>query len=347
MKRSRTPGRAVTALLAVVLTLFIAAAVAAVVDDYLQRGYLPVGATVAGVAVGGLTHADATRVIEEQVKGPLFSPVTVSFRGTPATVDPASLMTVDIEAVLASADAPKVEASFPQRVWWRVTGESYGRDTTDILKVDTAGVEAWVAAEKARVTVPAVDASIGVTGSKLNIRSSQPGISFDAPAASTALADALMKGTKTVALVETTITPNVTDAKLGKTIFVSRSHKTLVLYNGTKVEKAYQCAVGMPQYPTPLGRWKIVAKVMNPTWRNNGSDWAKSMPPSIPGGPNSPLGTRALYLDAAGIRIHGIPPSEDWSVGNAASHGCMRMHRWDVENLYPRVPIGTRVFIVA
>lgn len=102
----------------------------------------------------------------------------------------------------------------------------------------------------------------------------------------------------------------------------------------------------MPRYPTPLGWWKIVAKQVDPTWRNNGAEWATTMPDSIPGGPFGPLGTRALYLNASGIRTHGIPPSEDWSIGNAASHGCMRMHRWDVEDLYPRVPVGTRVIIV-
>jgi len=103
----------------------------------------------------------------------------------------------------------------------------------------------------------------------------------------------------------------------------------------------------MPRYPTPLGWWKIVAKQVDPTWRNNGAEWATTMPDSIPGGPFGPLGTRALYLNASGIRIHGIPPSEDWSIGNAASHGCMRTHRWDVEDLYPRVPVGTRVIIVS
>jgi len=347
MKRSRTPGRIATAFIAIVLILFIGSAGWAVVDDYLQRGFLPAGATVTGVPVGGLTRAEATRVIEEQVKGPAFAPITVTFRGTPATVDPASMMTVDIDTVLADVAAPKVAASLPQRVLWRITGASYGHDTSDILKVDTAGVQAWVAAEKKRVTIPAVDATISVDGSKLKIRPAQAGITFDAAAASTALSGALLSGGKTVGLVETTTTPKITNAKLGKTIFVSRSHMTLTLYNGTKIEKSYRCAVGMPQFPTPLGWWKIVAKQVNPTWRNNGSDWAKNMPASIPGGPNGVMGTRALYLNASGIRIHGIPPSEDWSVGNPASHGCMRMHRWDVEDLYPRVPIGTRVIIVA
>ena len=43
----------------------------------------------------------------------------------------------------------------------------------------------------------------------------------------------------------------------------------------------------------------------------------------------------ALDLDASGIRIHGT--SKDWSIGTAASHGCMRMHMWDVEDLFPRL----------
>ena len=347
MTRSRTPGRVVTGLIAVVLVLFIGAAAWAVVDDYLQRGFLPPGATVTGVPVGGLTRAQATRVIDEQVKGPLFSPVTVTFRTAPTTVDPATLMTVDIDAVLADVAAPKLAASLPQRVVWRITGESYGHDTSDILKVDTTGVRAWVDAEKKRVSIPAIDATVSVTGSKLIIKPAQAGITFDTAAASRALSAALLSGDKAVGLIETTTTPKITNADLGKTIFVSRSHKTLTLYSGTKLEKAYACAVGMPQYPTPLGWWKIVAKQKNPTWRNNGADWAKSMPAFIPGGPNGVMGTRALYLNASGIRIHGIPPSEDWSVGNAASHGCMRMHRWDVEDLYPRVPIGTRVIIVS
>ena len=93
MTRSRTPGRVVTGLVAVVLMLFIGAAAWAVVDDYLQRGFLPRGATITGVPVGGLTRAEATRVIDEQVKGPLFAPITVTFRDAPTTVDPSGMMT--------------------------------------------------------------------------------------------------------------------------------------------------------------------------------------------------------------------------------------------------------------
>ena len=42
---------------------------------------------------------------------------------------------------------------------------------------------------------------------------------------------------------------------------------------------------------------------------------------------------------ANGVGIHGT--GEDWSIGSRASHGCIRMHVWDVKDLYPRVPVGT------
>jgi lipoprotein-anchoring transpeptidase ErfK/SrfK len=65
----------------------------------------------------------------------------------------------------------------------------------------------------------------------------------------------------------------------------------------------------------------------------------------IPGGPSNPLGTRALYLDAPGIRIHGT--SASYSIGSYASHGCVRMFMGDVEELYEIVPIGTTAHVVS
>ncbi|HEX2030631.1 MAG TPA: L,D-transpeptidase, partial [Actinomycetota bacterium] len=98
-------------------------------------------------------------------------------------------------------------------------------------------------------------------------------------------------------------------------------------------------------YPTPQGEWTIINKAENPTWINPAPDgWGAGLPLSIPGGPSNPLGTRALYLDAPGIRIHGT--ADSGSVGTYASHGCVRMHRSDVEELYEIVPIGTAVHIV-
>ena len=98
-------------------------------------------------------------------------------------------------------------------------------------------------------------------------------------------------------------------------------------------------------YPTPMGHWTIVNKRVNPTWYNPAKDtWGKDEPAFIPPGPDNPLGTRALDLDAPGIRIHGTP--SDSSIGHWASHGFIRMHIPDSEDLFGRVEIGTPVIIV-
>ena len=97
-------------------------------------------------------------------------------------------------------------------------------------------------------------------------------------------------------------------------------------------------------YPTPQGHFAIVAKRINPTWVNPAKDtWGAGEPDFIPPGPDNPLGTRAMDLSAPGIRIHGTPA--DSSIGHYASHGCIRMHIWEAEDLFNRVEVGTPVII--
>lgn len=131
---------------------------------------------------------------------------------------------------------------------------------------------------------------------------------------------------------------------LGKAILVRRAKTHLWLYSGSKVQFSVDCAVGQPRYPTPLGTWKIIDKNPAPSWNNPGSAWAVNMPSHIPPGPSNPLGLRALYLNADGIRIHGT--SNIGSIGTPASHGCIRVANGQIVKLYPLVPIGTTVYII-
>jgi len=140
------------------------------------------------------------------------------------------------------------------------------------------------------------------------------------------------------------VPPAIADANLGRTIVVSLSERRLRLYEGMEVKRTYRVAVGAPGHSTPRGTWEVINKRRNPTWRNPGSEWARDMPAVVPPGVNNPLGTRALDLNARLIRIHGT--SRDYSIGTAASRGCIRMHRWDVEELFELVPVGTPVLIV-
>jgi hypothetical protein len=68
------------------------------------------------------------------------------------------------------------------------------------------------------------------------------------------------------------------------------------------------------------------------------------LPTWVPGGHRmNPLGVRALYLGSSTYRIHGT--DAPWTIGTAASKGCIRMYNRDVLDLYPRVPVGTKVTV--
>jgi lipoprotein-anchoring transpeptidase ErfK/SrfK len=147
------------------------------------------------------------------------------------------------------------------------------------------------------------------------------------------------------------LTPIVVTGKLGgKAIVVFLHERRVYLYDGTKLIRKYRIAIGQAQYPTPTGVFKIGRKSARPTWTNPGTAWGKGMPSFIGPGPNNPLGTRALYVYSGnrdtGVRFHGVPKSKNGSIGTAASHGCMRMIRRDVERFYPLVPVGTPVYIL-
>jgi lipoprotein-anchoring transpeptidase ErfK/SrfK len=136
---------------------------------------------------------------------------------------------------------------------------------------------------------------------------------------------------------------DVLNALSGQIVVDIGDHR-LYLYRGDKLVKSYRVATGQPAYPTPTGTYSIVEKIADPTWLPPDSDWAKEAKP-IPPGTENPLGTRWMGTSAPGIGIHGVPPSEDSSIGTYASHGCIRMHDWDAVDLFDRIVIGMPVVI--
>jgi lipoprotein-anchoring transpeptidase ErfK/SrfK len=263
---------------------------------------------------------------------------------TTLPLDAAEFVNVDVEGMVAQAFAPKAASSLPVRVYDRLSGTARGAKVEPLLQVKEDALAAWLDAAAAAVDEPAVDATLTVEDRVLRLTPSQLGAELDRARTHDTLVAALADGTKTVAASMEVVRPKVTAADLGTAILVRRSDRRLMLYDNGSLEKTYSVAIGTPGFPTPRGTWSIVQKRYLPTWGNPGSDWAKDMPETIPPGPNNPLGTRALNLNASGIRIHGT--SNDASIGDAASHGCVRMHRWDIEDLYPRVDVGTPVIVI-
>jgi lipoprotein-anchoring transpeptidase ErfK/SrfK len=303
------------------------------------------GVTLAGVDVGGMTRDEAIRVVEEHADLRLTDPLEVQAAGVTWTVTPAALgVSADVGAAVDRALALADEMPFLSRVYHRVMDEPVERDYPLEFANDESAVRAFVQQAYDEVAVPAVDAEFSLVDGELVIRRSEAGRELKVELAAQRILRALERQVDSIEIPVKEVTPAVTTASLGTTIVVDISDNTLQLYEGLKVVKEYRVATGTSSYPTPVGTFEIVNKVENPTWYNPAPDtWGADLPPSIGPGPGNPLGTRAMYLNAPGIRIHGTWSSS--SIGTAASHGCIRMHISDSEELYPLVEIGARVIV--
>jgi hypothetical protein len=120
-------------------------------------------------------------------------------------------------------------------------------------------------------------------------------------------------------------------------IVVSIPDRKLALIQDGEVIRVYPVAVGALESPTPEGEFQIVNRLTSPTYYHPGK--------VIGPGADNPLGTRWMGLNLKGFGIHGTNvPS---SIGKAASHGCVRMAKKDLEELFELVQVGDLVMIRA
>jgi lipoprotein-anchoring transpeptidase ErfK/SrfK len=135
--------------------------------------------------------------------------------------------------------------------------------------------------------------------------------------------------------------PNATTAQMAqnmpkRVIVVSLEDRKLALVEDDEVKKIYTVAVGKPSTPSPVGTFTIERRVANPTYSHDGR--------VVPPGPGNPVGTRWMGLSIRGYGIHGTNvPS---SIGKAASHGCIRMGKADLEELFAHVEVGDTVELI-
>ncbi len=94
------------------------------------------------------------------------------------------------------------------------------------------------------------------------------------------------------------------------------------------------------------GAESVSRKARWPTWIPPAEMLARQpeLPPRMEGGPNNPLGARALYIGSTLYRIHGT--AEPWTIGTKVSSGCFRLLNDDVIDLYERVKIGAKVIVL-
>jgi hypothetical protein len=118
-------------------------------------------------------------------------------------------------------------------------------------------------------------------------------------------------------------------------LLVSIPDHQLALIEDGQVKEIYPVAVGKQSTPSPTGSFHIVVRVVDPTYYHEGK--------VIAPGPGNPLGDRWMGLDRKGYGIHGTNAPQ--SIGKSASHGCIRMAKRDLEELFSLVKVGDEVEI--
>ena len=129
------------------------------------------------------------------------------------------------------------------------------------------------------------------------------------------------------------------------TIVISTSERRLYLVTNPGEAIEYGVGVGRPGFEWS-GVKKVSAKKEWPSWTPPAEMLQRrpDLPRYMSGGPDNPLGARALYLGSSLYRIHGS--NEPETIGQAVSSGCIRMTNEDVIDLYNRVKVGAKVVVL-
>jgi lipoprotein-anchoring transpeptidase ErfK/SrfK len=336
-------------LVAVLLLVLIGGAVAAFAYDSSRDDLIAKGVTIAGVDVGGMTTAEAHRAVERQLKEPLEQPIRVRRGQTRFTLlaeDAGGK--ADVGGMVDEAHEASRDGSIFSRVARDITGGEENAQVPARVTYSTTAVRDLVKRIRAKLNRPARDATVDFPS--LEKVKEQKGRRVKAAVLEQRIAQALtVPGAhRTVRAPVRILKPKVTQAELAAKypvlLVADRYNFKLRFYKNLNLQKEYTVAVGAVGFDTPAGLYHIQNKAVDPAWHVPNSDWAGDLAGTIvPGGTaENPLKARWLGIfDGAGI--HGT--DQTYSLGSAASHGCIRMAIPDVIELYDQVPVGAPIYI--
>ena len=307
--------------------------------------------SVGGVDLSGLRAGTARDKLRAELLDPLNQDVVARHKGRRFTLTAErAQISVDVDAsVQAALDRSRSGGLFGRTFRGLTGGATDARLAVDV-EYDRQAVSSVVRRVRERLERPAVNADVDISAAGVTARQSKTGLEVDTRTLSRTIRRRLVSATapRVLKVPASTLKPKVTTAELGAkypaVIVVDRSSFRLRLYEKLKPTKDYTVAIGAAGYDTPAGLYEIQNMAINPTWSVPNSDWAGSLAgTTVPGGAaNNPLKSRWLGI-YNGAGIHGTDAT--YSLGSAASHGCVRMAIPDVEELYDRVDVGTPVYI--
>jgi lipoprotein-anchoring transpeptidase ErfK/SrfK len=332
-----------------VLVLVIGA-VAAYAYDNTQKDTIADGVTVGGVDVGGMDEAEARREVQRQLLGPLRHSLRVGYGGRHWEISGKSLKVhADVDAAVEEALADSRDGGLPTRLVRYVTGDDLEKRIPADVTYSQPAINRFVRRVAHAVDREARDATVEPAPDSLSLVQAKNGRKLRDHLLTRQLEAAVLNADAdhTIAAHTHYTKPEVTTSEVAAAypsyLTLDRGTFTLRLWQHLKPTKTYTVAVGQEGLETPEGLYHIQEKEENPSWHVPNSAWAGSLAGQvIPPGPADPIKARWLGI-FEGAGIHGT--EETWSLGSAASHGCVRMSISDVEELYDRVEVGTPIYI--
>jgi lipoprotein-anchoring transpeptidase ErfK/SrfK len=231
-----------------------------------------------------------------------------------------------------------------------LTGKSLNAEMEPSVRYSDKAIVRMLDKIRGAIDRKPIDATVRIDASGIERHDSRTGLAVRASMLHKQIRRAMVSTTADRTFIARTrkLRPKVTTGELDEryrtVIIVHRGQFQLTLYKKLKPARTYSIAVGQVGLETPAGLYHIQNKAVNPAWNVPNSDWAGDLAGTVvPGGsPENPLKARWLGI-FNGAGIHGT--DETYSLGHAASHGCIRMAIPDVIELYDQVPVGAPIYI--
>jgi lipoprotein-anchoring transpeptidase ErfK/SrfK len=344
------PVRVVIVVAAVAALVLIGGAVGGYAYDSAHKDQIADGIKVGAVDVGGLDRDQAARRIQRRLVAPLHRPVFVKL-GSERYMLPADHLKIhaDVEGMVDEAIDAGKSWGLPGRVFREVTGGAVDQTVQPEVDYSHTAVSEFVRHVTKKIDREPQDAGVAPTGDSLNVVPAQNGRALKQGKLRHSLETAIENGGRNklvnahVVITKPKVSTQQVASKYPTYLTLDRASFTLRFWKDLKLTKSYTVAVGQAGLETPEGEYSIQSKEVNPTWHVPESTWAGSLAgQDIPPGPENPIKARWMGI-FNGAGIHGT--DETWSIGQAVSHGCVRMTIPDVEDLYDRVSVGTPIYI--
>ena len=321
--------------------------------DQSKQDLVAEGVKVNGVPIGGITRVQAEQKLSATLLKPLDRPVKVSYKDRTFTLtQKAASIGIDIRGSVDKALERSQQGDMFSRAWRNVRNESLNTELAADVSYNKPAIDKLVKRVQKSLDRKAKDAKLDLSEGFRRAHAVQDGPAREVQLAGQGRSSrrcSTPSKTEAVKVKTTVVQPKVSTKQIAEKypaiLVADRKNFKLQLYKNLKLEKTYGIAVGKVghghagralQHPEQ-GRQPGLAR---PELRLGGRPGRQGhRRATTPRTRSRPAGS-GIY---DGVGIHGT--ADDASIGSAASHGCLRMHIPDVEELYEQVPVGAPIYI--